>query len=732
MASTYEELSCLPMWRRFVWFDGFRKSALSVHVPLQWPGSSRFAYMDCALNAYYLEMPLDMNTSSEEDRKHCASLRTRLLSFAFGKAGAVPDFRQVRLSRQFGGKPMICAEFNAWHLVHQLEYFVDVHGCFRIRVSVRNESARRQECVVWVRPSEPLESQVFDYHYHSFEWDASRWVADDAFSFEEDSFLCNGERVGLVRHDASLELQWHSRADFRKVDSKSLFTWEAPYIVQPRCQLGLVKNVLSLSGELEPGETCSFELVFSAEPLGEMKLAGHSQAESEALVKWNSYLEGKAEVDFGDSRDNAVFEAVRLCNLQLLLNHGDSYQPCQGGSSERFFVWVWEAMCSLRPMIDLGHFDEVRRALEFIFSLQDAGCPPSGEFTTVAGAVGTSGPKWANTTGAALILASTLLRHCDDSALRERFLPKMRRAAQWIVGEVQATRRQGVLNYGIMPPACASDGDFGQLVFTDCWLLGGLLAFGSLLEYLGEADSGMILGAASHYRTDLSNVLARVTGESGFISRSFGDDAHVCNEFRFTDTCLDCCAAGVFDGKEPRMSRYLDWLERHAFVGLFCSEVSRGIYYIGNNELTIMKMYLDQGRYGKAWLAAQVFRRYGMTQDLYLTQERYSANDVGFTAWQPNASNNGRYLELENHRIWHEKTGAIVLFGGYEKAELAGKQLQVRELRTCFGKTTIRLDNYELSLETELPISSEIKFITPWTKWRLDRQANQCTHSIVS
>ena len=395
-----------------------------------------------------------------------------------------------------------------------------------------------QECVVWVQPSEPLESQVFDYHYHSFEWDASRWVADDAFSFEEDSFLCNGERVGLVRHDASLELQWHSRADFRKVDSKSLFTWEAPYIVQPRCQLGLVKNVLSLSGELEPGETCSFELVFSAEPLGEMKLAGHSQAESEALVKWNSYLEGKAEVDFGDSRDNAVFEAVRLCNLQLLLNHGDSYQPCQ--------EWRLGAILRLGLGGDVfvashdrqGISTRFAAPLSLSFRCRTLVARLRAKFTTVA-VRWEPAVKWANTTGAALILASTLLRHCDDSALRERFLPKMRRAAQWIVGEVQATRRQGVLNYGIMPPACASDGDFGQLVFTDCWLLGGLLAFGSLLEYLGEADSGMILGAASHYRTDLSNVLARVTGESGFISRSFGDDAHVCNEFRFTDTCLD-------------------------------------------------------------------------------------------------------------------------------------------------------------------------------------------------
>jgi len=51
-------------------------------------------------------------------------------------------------------------------------------------------------------------------------------------------------------------------------------------------------------------------------------------------------------------------------------------------------------------MLRLGHFQAVRRALDFIFSLQDAGCPPSGKLTTTAGAVGTMGPKCLNTTGA--------------------------------------------------------------------------------------------------------------------------------------------------------------------------------------------------------------------------------------------------------------------------------------------------------------------------------------------
>lgn len=48
-----------------------------------------------------------------------------------------------------------------------------------------------------------------------------------------------------------------------------------------------------------------------------------------------------------------LFCSLQLSTLQLLVNdfQNKMYQPAQGGSSERFFVWVFEAVQMLRPML---------------------------------------------------------------------------------------------------------------------------------------------------------------------------------------------------------------------------------------------------------------------------------------------------------------------------------------------------------------------------------------------
>ena len=438
----------------------------------------------------------------------------------------------------------------------------------------------------------------------------------------------------------------------------------------------------------------------------------------EAVKAWKK-LESKTVVELSYQRDTEAFEAVTLNNLQLLMADGDRLRTCQGGSSERFYVWVWEAMCALRPMLKLGYFKQVRKAIDFIFSLQDGGCPPVGKFTTTKGAIGTSGPKWANTTGAALILACDYLELSGDKSFVKNYLDKMLRAGRWIIGEIRATRTEGNPNYGIMPECCASDGDYGQVVFTDCWTLGGLQRLRDVLKMLNHAEYEEFADECRQYKHDFDAVLDRVSTPAGFISRSFGDDSRVCNEFRFTDTCLDCVAAGVSSALESRMANYLKWLEENAFRWLFCSEVTPGIYYVGNNELTCMKMYLEQEEWKKAWMAARVFRRFVLTPDVHLTAERYSANDIGFTAWQPNGSNNGRFIEMELSRFWYElPDGCIIVGGGLNPFERE-KCPKLIGIHTRFGRTDVVVEAKRILIKTEKAMPKGQVFIYPEQKHTL-------------
>ena len=726
MTISYSSLQQMDWWEVYEALHGEAKLPLSVHAPLNFPASKALTFCDCALNAYYLPSPA-LNTSLPQDRAVRDMQRLKIVSFAFGDIPFVPEFRLVRLTRRIGGLPIIRAEFSAWNQIYLLDYCMAPDGILHIRATVRNEAPVARKAVVWVRPSHPLEKELFDYHYVPFSWDASKWLPDNNFKLIDNNLYSAGGLTGRLM-PGKFGASWIEQADFTGDNLNLFFGCGTPYRVFPQYQLKHVTNAIRLELELPPQAEASFECAIdfensSAKP--EALAIPYQKAEAAAVKKWRAILKGLPVIELESERENALFEAVRLNNLQLLLEHEGMLRPCQGGSSERFYVWVWEAMCSLRPMLRLGHFKEVRKVIEFIFTLQDGGCPPIGNFTTTAGAIGTSGPKWANTTGAALALAADYLLLSGDKTFAKDYLEKMLRAADWIVGEIRATRVSGSSTYGVMPLARATDGDIGQVIFTDAWCLCGLKRLCVLLKQMKHPKTKYYNGECEQYKHDLDAVLESIVQPDGFIPRSYGvDSSQVCHNFRFTCTPLECCTAGIASANDEKMQNYQAWLEKHAYEELFCSPVTHGIFYIGNNELTVMKMFMEQGKEKAAWAAAQVFRRFAVTPDLFLTQERYSRDDERFTAWQPNASNNGRLLEMEMVRFFYEEPdGTIILCGGIAPFERK-RGLTLKGIYTQFGRCSVTCDEKRILLQTEKPIQRGITISAAGKTITLDKPTN--------
>ncbi|MBR4220300.1 MAG: hypothetical protein IKR81_04030 [Victivallales bacterium] len=723
MTISYSSLEQMDWWEVNEVLHGEAKLPRSVHVPLNYPGAKVLTFCDCALNAYCLPSPA-LNTSLPQDRAVRDMQHVKIVSFAFGETPYVPEFRLVKLTRRIGGLPIIRAEFSAWNLLYLLDYCMAPDGVLHIHATVRNEAPVARKAVVWMRPSHPLEKELFAYHYVPFNWDASNWLPDNSFKMIANNLYSEDGLCGRLA-PGGFESSWVEQADFTGETPNQFFGCGTPYWVYPQYQLKSVTNAIRLETELSPkAEACfEFAIEFEAAPATPDVLAIlYQKAETAAAKKWRSILKGLPEIELGSERENTFVEAVRLNNLQLLLEHDGMLRPCQGGSSERFYVWVWEAMCSLRPMLHLGHFKEVRKVIEFIFTLQDGGCPPIGNFTTTAGAIGTSGPKWANTTGAALALAADYLLFSGDKSFAKEYLEKMLRAADWIVGEIRATRIKGSSTYGVMPLARSTDGDVGQVIFTDAWSLCGLMRLCTLLKQTKHPKAKYYCGECEQYKHDLDAVLESIRQSDGFIPRSYGaDSSQVCHNFRFTCTPLECCAAGILPATDAKMRDYQAWLEAHAYEWLFCSPVTHGIFYIGNNELTVMKMFMEQGRAKAAWAAAQVFRRFAVTPDLFLTQERYSQADERFTAWQPNASNNGRILEMEMARFFYEAPdGSIILCGGIAPFERK-HELALKGFYTQFGKCSVICDEKRILLQTERPLPCGMTIIAAGKTLMLDK-----------
>ena len=101
-----------------------------------------------------------------------------------------------------------------------------------------------------------------------------------------------------------------------------------------------------------------------------------------------------------------------------------------------------------------------------------------------------------------------------------------------------------------------------------------------------------------------------------------------------------------------------------------------------------------------------------MTRDLWVTGERYSEVDEGFVPWQPNASNNGRLLDLLADRFLLEGESRLVLMGGFAPFEKAN--VSIDGLRTkCGGRFSLKRADGMLVVEWERAIPNGTVIVIP-------------------
>ena len=131
-------------------------------------------------------------------------------------------------------------------------------------------------------------------------------------------------------------------------------------------------------------------------------------------------------------------------------------------------------------------------------------------------------------------------------------------------------------------------------------------------------------------------------------------------------------------------------------------------------------------------MAARVFRRFVLTPDVHLTAERYSANDIGFTAWQPNGSNNGRFIEMELSRFWYElPDGCIIVGGGLNPFERE-KCPKLIGIHTRFEKTNVVVEVNRILVKTEKPMPKGQVFIYPEQTHTLKTSTQEVSLSFLS
>ncbi len=713
-ATTYANIND-KSWDRILAENAFRwRPPYTVHLPIQPVHSPDFVHVDAALNVCRRRVFPNVAIHDRKARAAATGHETFVVQLAFDDPPFIPDFHCSRLALAEGKYPVVTADYFAWDVHYRIEYACcPVDGgqnLLSIQVSVTNEGEKKQPAHVRAKVNFQRERDIFYYHYVPFYWDITKWPPCDKVSLKDNAILRESDVIGRVS-PGEFTVAWQSKQQFEDKQYNRRFGCSRPYFAAPNMRLKDVRDVIHARTDLEPGETKTFSLALLTDFEGVTPAHREFLARTDA-VECRQRAIAHFKSRFADVNTTLVcpwqrwpdiFTELQTSTLQLLVRFPDEtgFMPTQGGTSERFYVWVWEAVHMLRPMLRVGHFEPVREALDFIFRLQDAGCPPHGNFTTTAGSIGTTGPKWINSTGSALALAADYYLYSHDEDFLDEYLPRILKASRWIVGELRATRKLNPdgtrpLYYGLMPFGCGTDGDIGYIVsMSDAYTLWGLEKTVRLLERTRHEQAPEYRRELDTYKADLARAIKGLTRPDGFIERKIltGDKGtKITKKFENVSSSAKLAHIGAVDVHSDVFRRFVRYFEENRADGLFMGRMDREVVYIGTAEFNWQHIYLALGEWKKAFAATQTNLKYGMTQDTFQVQERFSRTNPAFTPWQPNGSGNGRMLDMMLNALYFEGDEAVTLLGAIPAPWLReGTDVALDNLHTTNGRVSLQI-----------------------------------------
>ena len=117
-------------------------------------------------------------------------------------------------------------------------------------------------------------------------------------------------------------------------------------------------------------------------------------------------------------------------------------------------------------------------------------------------------------------------------------------------------------------------------------------------------------------------------------------------------------------------------------------------WYVNQTERGYFANYLARGETEKALLVFYSNLFYGLSHDTYQTCERIDIRDGNYAPFQPNASGNGRTLDMLRRMVVDEQEPNVIwLLRGCPRRWFApGQSILVRDAPTCFGKLSLRTD----------------------------------------
>lgn len=593
-----------------------------------------------------------------------------------------------------------------------------------LQIRIQNQTAAAQTADLLVLLCPHLDgTQSTGLIYDTFTTPVSRWQQEQV-------------PVKLVNQS----LQWDDKVLLTYQCDKSVSaTFHPEYTPKSKTedQPDRLTNCLQFTLNLAAHETQTMDLVlpgtsalYPVEERESMAKISFSSAMQRACDHWNNALKPAMKFTVPEERLNLIYKQAILSNLQHVIQNPDQpwREPLQ--TLPTTMVWPWEAADMAVPMISIGLHREFEPCLRYYtlrqvrvgpYSADEAPVSeplcvklfgpipqrPDGDILSAKGAYIGLNPFWMCDTGSVLYLMAQYYRYTRDNDWLNQNAPSILAAWEFIQNARNQTRivnDQGekVDHYGLMPKGRPHDwyGWRYHYSFTDSFTWRGMADMATAFALAQRPEAKQMQADAEEYRQILLAVIDKVQftdPDTGILFTPNTVYYRQGPEHRggvwLGDGPITLFSTGLLPATDPRFDAMVEYINKTTghLMGLSLP-MEGSTWYLGNNDSTRFMNYLQRGEFEKALLVFYGYVVYGFSRDTLQSVERVDIFNDAYTPLQPNASANGRYINMLRRMVIDEQEpGKLWLLRGCPRRWFApGKEIVVTDAPTLFGKMAVR------------------------------------------
>ena len=328
----------------------------------------------------------------------------------------------------------------------------------------------------------------------------------------------------------------------------------------------------------------------------------------------------------------------------------------QGGLQRQ--IWTYESMLVLEALCRIGNFDDyIEPVIDSYFN----------EYYTDSGEIVPLGISWAMITGTVLYSFGKYSVHRGLEFFK-KYRDRAYNAFKWMKSTRASSVETDTLAKGIFPPKSSCD---DPLVFqswgnTDTFNMRGLSALADAFRFFGDEAADEVAAEYEDYLSVMRALWKKISDATDADEIEVPYSPKLPNSLiasRFVFGAMSAYMVEGLDMDERDAERILNYYTRRGFIkgGMYNrmpdkrgQESTRfnldengkcTVWYVACHEYYWFKYFM---RHGKKARAAEIIgdcEKYAMTDEYYMI-ERYNVIDPWFAPWSPNASANGRMINM--------------------------------------------------------------------------------------